>query len=127
MNLVPARIIASDSGLYLNVEGKFKIPIPAKADAAIKAEMDVIMGLRPEDLAVDNQNGRIPEEWKVEGIVEVVEPLGSEIHMHMDIYGLKFLAISEGRRIVNQGDKIILAMNLAHLHIFDAETKLSIY
>lgn len=127
MNLVPARIIASDSGLYLNVEGKFKIPIPEKADAAIKAEMDVIMGLRPEDLAVDNQNGRIPEEWKVEGIVEVVEPLGSEIHMHMDICGLKFLAISEGRRIVNQGDKIILAMNLAHLHIFDAKTRLSIY
>ena len=127
MNLVPARIITTDSGLNLDVEGKFKMPIPEKADATIKAEMDVIMGLRPEDLTIDNENGRIPEEWKVEGIVEVVEPLGSETHMHMDLYGLKFLAISEGRRIVNPGDKIILAMNLAHLHIFDAKTRLSIY
>jgi multiple sugar transport system ATP-binding protein len=50
-------------------------------------ETDVIMGLRTEDFTVDNGNVGFPDEWKVEGVVEVVEPLGGETHMHMDFNG----------------------------------------
>jgi len=127
MNLVPAKISKSDTGLKLDFNGKFQIPIPEKSDTKIKDGMDVIVGLRTEDLTVDNGVNNIPEEWKVNGIVEVVEPLGGETNMHMDLNGIKLIAKSEGRRIIDVGEKIKLVLNLKHLHIFDSNSSLSIY
>ena len=89
--------------------------------------MDVIMGLRTEDLTIDNGDTHLPDEWKTEGLVEVVEPLGSETNLHMDLSGTKMIAKSEGRKLVSAGKKITLAMNLNHLHIFDAQTSGTIY
>jgi sn-glycerol 3-phosphate transport system ATP-binding protein len=127
MNLVPAKIFKSDTGLQLDFNGRFQIPIPEKSDAKVEDGMDVIMGLRTEDLTVDNGVNNIPEEWKVNGIVEVVEPLGGETNMHMDLNGVKLIAKSEGRRIIDVGEKIKLVLNLEHLHIFDSNSSLSIY
>jgi multiple sugar transport system ATP-binding protein len=45
----------------------------------------------------------------------------------MDMQGVRFIARSEGRRIIRVGEKLMLALNLDHLHIFDAKTTLSIY
>lgn len=127
MNLVPARIIRKDTGLKMDFSGKLQIPISEKSDSKIQDGMEVIMGLRPEDLTIDSKNSRFPGEWKVDGVVEVVEPLGSETYMHVDLQGVKFKAKSEGRRPVHHGDKINLVMNLEHLYIFDSDTSLSIY
>ena len=127
MNLVQARIVNSDTGLKLNFPGALQIPIPEKPDAKIQDGMEVIMGLRTEDLTVDNGGKRFPEGWNVDGVVEVVEPLGGETNMHIDLQGAKFIAKSEGRRIINVGEKMKLVLNLEHLHIFNAKTTLSIY
>ena len=127
MNLVPARIVRVGNGLKLDFGGKLQVPIPEKPDVKIQDGMEVIMGLRTEDLTVDTGDGRFPEEWKVDGFVEIIEPLGGETNMHMDLQGVKFIAKSEGRKIINVGEKIKLALNLEHMHIFDAETSLSIY
>jgi multiple sugar transport system ATP-binding protein len=89
--------------------------------------MAVVMGLRTEDMTIDNGNGGVPEEWKKQALVEVVEPLGSETLMHVDIEGTKFIAKCEGRKTVKPDERIRLQLNLTHLHIFDAETTLSIY
>lgn len=127
MNLVSARIVHSEGSLQLDFNGKLLIPIPERPDAKIRQDMDVIMGIRTEDFAIDTDTNGFPDEWKIEGIVEVVEPLGGETNMHMDMQGVKFTARSEGRRIIHVGEKLSLALNLDHLHIFDAETTLSIY
>lgn len=127
MNLVPAKIFRTEAGMKLNFAGKLQIPIPEKPDAKIKDGMEVIMGLRTEDLTIDNAGKQFPEEWKVDSVVKVVEPLGGETNMHMDLQGAKFIAKSEGRRIINVGSQLKLALNLKHLHIFDANTELSIY
>ena len=128
MNLVSARIGGTGEKLELDFSGGLKIPIPERPDSKIKNGMEVIMGLRTEDLTINNgNNGKLPEEWKVKGIVEVVEPLGGETNMHMNIRGVKLIARSEGRRIINVGEEISLALNLEHLHIFDTESTFSIY
>jgi multiple sugar transport system ATP-binding protein len=127
MNLLPARIIRKDNGLKLDFHGKLQIPIPEKSDAKIQDGLEVIMGLRPEDLTIDNGNIGLSEEWKTNGVVEVVEPLGSETIMHVDLQGVTFKAKSEGRRHIGHGDGLNLVMNLEHLYIFDSKTSLSIY
>jgi len=127
MNLVQARIVRSDTGLNLHFPGKLRIPIPEKPGVNIQDGLEVVMGLRTEDLTVYDGGKKLPEEWNVDGVVEVVEPLGGETNMYVDLQGAKFIARSEGRRIIHVGEKMTLTLNLEHLHIFDAETTLSIY
>jgi multiple sugar transport system ATP-binding protein len=47
--------------------------------------------------------------------------------MHMNFLGVSFIAKSEGRRIFHAGQQLRMAMNLNHLHLFDAATSLSLY
>ena len=127
MNLVPARVVRSEDGLALHFNERFTVPIPPRPDAALEDGQAVIMGLRTEDFTLDNGVTPFPETWKVAGTVEVVEPLGGETHMHMDFQGVPFIAKSEGRKVFEPGQTLRMAMNLDHLHIFDAGTTLSIY
>jgi multiple sugar transport system ATP-binding protein len=127
MNLVPARIVNEDNALRIRLNDRISVPIPPKEEMAVQDEMDVIMGLRTEDFTVDNGNGDFPDDWKLEGTVDVVEPLGGETHMHMNFQGVMFIAKSEGRRVFQAGQQLHMAMNLNHLHLFDAQTTQSIY
>ncbi len=127
MNLVPAKIVETDTGMNLHFNEQLQITVPEKTDWKIEDGMDVIMGLRTEDLALDNGKSMLPEEWKADGIVDVVEPLGSETNVHMDLQGIKVVAKCEGRRHINAGDELKVSLNLEHLHIFDAQSTLSIY
>ncbi|MBC2733244.1 MAG: sn-glycerol-3-phosphate ABC transporter ATP-binding protein UgpC [Desulfobacteraceae bacterium] len=127
MNLVSAHLETAAAGLVLAFEGGLRVPVPAREGANLQAGMEVVMGLRTEDLTIDNGDTHLPEEWKVDGLVEVVEPLGSETNLHMNLSGTKMIAKSEGRKLVSAGKKVRLAMNLEHLHLFDARTRASIY
>jgi multiple sugar transport system ATP-binding protein len=127
MNLVPARIVAGDSDLTLQFNTDISLPIPEKPGHSLKDGMQVIVGLRTEDLTIDNGRQSYPDTWKIKGVVEVVEPLGGETIMHMNFSGVKFIAKSEGRRIIKPGEQINIAMNLEHLHVFDGDSTFSIY
>lgn len=127
MNLVPARIVKIDGALVIRLNDRLRVPIPVKEKMALSEEMDVLMGLRTEDFTVDTGGSRFPDEWKLDGTVEVVEPLGGETHMHMNFHGVSFIAKSEGRDVFKAGQQLRMAMNLNHLHLFDAGTTRSIY
>ena len=64
---------------------------------------------------------------KVEGTVEVVEPLGGETHIHINFKGVVFIAKAEGRHLFQAGQRLRMAMNLNHLHLFDADSGQAIY
>ncbi len=129
MNLVPARVVKTDKGLALQLQGDgdLQVPIPEKPDARIQADTDVTMGLRTEDLAVNDLNEHSPDQWAFKGRVEVIEPLGSETNLHVNLSGTTLMARSEGRRTFQVNEELNLVMNLDHLHIFDNETSRSIY
>jgi hypothetical protein len=95
----PSRVSA---GLMMVFEGGLRLPLPDRAGKQVRPDMDVIMGLRTEDITVVNGHEGFPSEWKAEGIVE-------------------------GGRSIKAGDHVPLALNLNHLHIFDAASKQSIY
>ena len=85
------------------------------------------MGLRTEDIFIDQGPENLTLSHSVDGVVEMVEPLGSETNMHMDLQGTRLVARCEGRRQVASGDNLTMRLNLQHLHIFNAATEQSIY
>ena len=127
MNLVPGRVVADADTLRIRLNDNVDIPVPQKKDMSVREGMAVFMGLRTEDFTLDNGDSDVPDSWKLSGTVQVVEPLGGETHLHMDFEGVRFIAKSEGDRVFRAGQPLRMAMNLNHLHVFDAETTRSIY
>jgi len=87
------------------------------------------MGLRTEDLFLahsDHKNDPALT-YAAEGTIKVVEPLGSETNLHLDLQGADLVSKSEGRRLFAAGETLQMTLNLAHLHIFDTESEKSIY
>ncbi len=129
MNLHPAEIVAGADGLKLKLSEQLEIPIPPREESQIKTGQKVIMGLRTEDLFTesDERLDKISLSFTVDGIVKIVEPLGNETNLHMDLQGADLICRGEGRRIFKTGEALQLTLDLTHLHIFDAETEKSIY
>lgn len=127
MNLHRSGIINKDGKLMLDFKGGLQIPIPEKKGAHIGEGMEVVMGLRPEDLVIDRETKEFTLGEKVDGVAEVVEPLGSETYIHVNIKGIRFQAKSVGRKTVLPGENLKLHMNLEHLYIFDSASSKLIY
>ena len=125
MNLLPAAVTGGDNGLWLEFSEHFRLPIPSRKESGVRVGQHVVAGLRTEDMTP--ANGNLPKDWIADGVVEVVEPLGGETHLHMDFDGVKFIARTEGSRIVRSGMHLAMGMNLNRLHIFDAESRQAIY
>ena len=129
MNLVPATIAIENQRPHFRFDSRLAIPIPPKEGCTLRDGMAVIMGLRTEDITLA-EGGQDPWDppgagkWCLQGLVDVVEPLGSETNLHIDIQGIKVVGKCDGRREIQIGETLELALNLAHLHIFDAETRL---
>jgi multiple sugar transport system ATP-binding protein len=127
MNLVPASVVTREGMLWLRLGEHFQLPIPHRPEARLQAGMAVVAGLRTEDLNPADGSPNLPAEWVVEGVVEVVEPLGGETHLHMDFDGIKLTARSEGSRVVRVDERLPVGMNLDRLHLFDARSRQSVY
>ncbi len=127
MNLIETEIDATNGKPYFKFDSGLKIPIPEKSETNLSSGQAVFMGLRTEDFMPIDGNTTVPEEWKKEALIEVIEPLGGATFLHVDMQGVKAIAQCDGRKKVSVGDKIQLAMNLEHLHIFDSKSRQSIY
>jgi len=129
MNLHPATIVNATDKQKLKLSDKLEIPLPKKENTQLKEGQKVIMGLRTEDVFVAHEDDKNTEglTFTIEGTVKIVEPLGNETNLHMDIQGANLVAKSEGRRHFSVGDQLQMSLDLTHLHIFDAESEGSIY
>lgn len=127
MNLIDGKIIKTGSKLNISLPEGPDIPIPDKPDAKISEGQKIVIGLRTEDIFLEEGSSEFPQDWKFDAKVIVTEPLGSETHLHVNVSGLKLTGKCAGRRIVHPNEKIKLTFNLNNLYIFDAESTKSVY
>ena len=123
MNLTEAEVTGEDTDLGLRLSNGRTIDISHRSNTKVQPGQKVIMGLRLEDITPQDENTELPAEWTIDAIVDVVEPLGNETHMHLDLDGIKMTGRCSGIKKISHNEKIKLAMNLNHLHIFDAQTQ----
>src|SRR5262249_14539519 len=84
MNFAPVRVTNGKDGLRADNSG-FGIDVPAELNARLApySGREVILGIRPEDLQV--ANGSDPPGRCFEAMVEVVERLGAEILLDLQV------------------------------------------
>jgi len=108
--------------------GVFQITIPPEKSEPYKPHVgkSVILGIRPEDIHdVEFQPpGIAPDE--VDAMVEVVEQMGNEMILYLNVEGKNFIARTDPRTRASVGNTMTLVMNIDNLHLFDAETEESL-
>lgn len=129
MNLHPAVIVNSGDTQQLKLSDRLAIPIPTREHTQLADGQKVIMGLRTEDIYIahDNDKRESSFSYAVDGTIKIVEPLGNETNLHMDLQGANLIARSEGRRLFTPREQLQMTLDLTHLHIFDAGSEQSIY
>jgi multiple sugar transport system ATP-binding protein len=86
----------------------------------------VYFGVRPEHLGLEGHTTIPAGNNKLQGKVEVVEPLGAETDLLVDIGGQSVVAKVDGHAPVKVGDIVTLLADVERLHAFDLQTEVSI-
>lgn len=126
MNFFSGRISIEDDSYFFNTEDGIKIALGDNIRPELKNAEKIILGLRPEDVGslsanLDSSN---PE---IEGIIEVVEPLGSEIYLYLRCGTHEVISrVEASEKHYEPGQKISLKVNLSKAHFFDPETEIRI-
>jgi multiple sugar transport system ATP-binding protein len=116
-----ARAVAENGDLKL---GGTKLELSGRAKrAAVQhgAGKDLLVGFRPEDLALDGAGGegavQIPAQ------VDVVEYLGHEELIHSQAEGHEVVALVPSEKKVQVGDQVRFTIPSDKLHLFDPESE----
>jgi len=106
MNMIEGTV----TGSGLNLFGKEIAAPSAGTDGQA-----VTVGVRPEDLIVTDAPGANT----LQGVVSVVEPLGSESLAYVNVDGQEMIAKASGRTPPEVGATVNLSVDTSTLHVFD--------
>jgi multiple sugar transport system ATP-binding protein len=128
MNFLDVEVVKKDEDIYLN-EGMFEIKLPKqfKEKALPYAGKRVFLGVRPEDLYDKLFYSLGPKEGNnFSTTVEVVEPLGSEIYLHLGVGKNTIVAKVDSHNQAKPNQVIEVVVNMNKIHLFDMKTEASI-
>ena len=117
--------VATIDGQSAFVKGDLVVPLTGYlvglAEAA-SSQSEVALGVRPEDISVyvGSPEG-IPASDQVvflPATVALVEPVGSDLYVRAETFGTDWIARTEARLPVRQGQSVTLALSLQHAHLF---------
>ena len=126
MNFIDVTLVKEDDGVYA-VFGENKIKVPEGKVKKLKDPSyigkEVIMGIRPEDLHDEEIFLQSAVDSTVKAYVEVVELMGSETYLYLNVSGVNVTARVDPRSTARAGDTIKIALDTNRLHFFDKETE----
>jgi len=129
MNFIEVHVAEEGGNVYLLREG-VRIRTNAKMAKDLKDQgyigKRVWLGIRPEHLELKGYNSLEEDENTLAGEVEIVEPLGADTEVHVNVDGTLITARLEGHVPVKVGEKVELLANRDRLHVFDLETEKAI-
>lgn len=116
MNFLSATVRAEGGRTFLEGEG-FRVPLPEERAGGLagRAGGEVVFGIRPEDM-------RLSAEGEIEGTVEIIEPVGSDIFLDLNVGGASLTARVESSVRMSQGEHVHLHTDPARVHAFDTGT-----
>ena len=122
MNIFDAQI-SEDGSRVIN--GMVEVPVPEEFKAAAQnyRGRPVALGIRPEHIAGQGEN-----EWEttstIEGDVEIIEPIGHEVILHMKNGDKMFTAkLGSHEHMPRFADHLTLEVKADAAHLFDPDTE----
>ncbi len=124
MNFMSGKIIKKEGRLYF-VEGEFDVKITESMNGALKSYIgkEVIFGIRPENIYDRLFASAATPENTVRVRCDVIEPMGSENHVHLVTQKHTFVAIVDAHDRPAMGDIIEVVFDMRKIHFFDKDTE----
>ena len=129
MNFLPVTITQDGGTLAATFNGQ-SLPLPARLIDSVAGRYEgkpCMLGLRPE-----NFHERMPLDIDpaltvpVQVDVELVEPMGSEVHLNGTLAGHQIVARVSPRCGAQIGDRITLIADLSASHLFDPQSEMAL-
>ncbi|MBI4549924.1 MAG: ATP-binding cassette domain-containing protein, partial [Candidatus Omnitrophica bacterium] len=124
MNFLEGKVIKTGANFYFQ-DTRFRVKIVESAyDRISKFEnRKVIFGIRPENIYDRLFAQAASDEYTVKATVEVVEPMGSEIYLHMAAGSNSFVARVSANDTAKENQDLQIVFDMTKAHFFDAETE----
>jgi multiple sugar transport system ATP-binding protein len=125
MNFFDNAILKEEGGKMTVDFGSFQAEVPESRYDQYRQYLGkkVVFGIRPENISHADfvAPGIVPS--RIQANVDVVEEMGHEKILYLEEGGKTFLARIDPRAEVHVGQRIALVLNMAVMHLFDAETE----
>ncbi len=147
MNFFTGKLTGTKNKVYIEF-GLEKIALPKEKvdlivniDKYLNTDREIVFGIRPEDIHDEEEWVKDTKKQSIEVKVDVVEALGSETLLYcktrsdeVDDGTIKSIvddvsnltAKVDNRSTTKAGDTVKVALDIAHCHIFDKETEITI-
>ena len=104
----------------------FRYPLDAAAASAVAESRAVTLGIRPEDIVVEDRvsdGSTSAADHAFTATVEVVEPMGDENVVHLSIAdGPELIATVDGLRRIDAGTDVTATIPEDAIHVFDSDS-----
>ena len=121
MNFLPARLADRGGSLVVELGNDLSLPVPGSRATSYRpyAGRDIIFGLRPEHITerrsyLDGAEFTRP--------VDVLEPMGTETMVHLDIGGVDVCARCSPDIAAAPGQPMAFMAQMDHMHLIDPAT-----
>jgi multiple sugar transport system ATP-binding protein len=120
MNFFPSRLLSKNGQLIIDAEA-FQLPVPEKKVPHYQSWVgsEVIFAIRPNDIYDRLYAPPRLKENHIKAVVDVIEPLGSEIHLNVTSGKHNFIAVVDVQTSVRVHQEIELALDLDKIHLFE--------
>ncbi|NTE74592.1 ABC transporter ATP-binding protein, partial [Agrobacterium tumefaciens] len=111
MNFLEGRLVQENGGSFVVLGDGTRLALGREVDLADGEP--VTLGIRPEHVTV------APAEGGVEASVDLVEPTGLGVILHLTVHGLPFKLFSSDRALLQPGKSLRVGFPQERLHVFD--------
>jgi len=122
MNFIDCSLIEEKGKLSLDTK-EFSIPLPNETSSELRnyTGMELIMGIRPEDIYESKFAEESKKEYAVRVTLDLIEPVGPFLLLHLRAGRIPLVATVKDTR-VKAGQQVIMEIDPSKIHIFDKKT-----
>jgi multiple sugar transport system ATP-binding protein len=117
MNLVPVSVDADRAHPSLVLENGATVPLPIGVDGAGLAGRKLLLGLRPEWIAMAGPD----DDEAIQMRVEVIEPTGPDLYVDLNLSGQEIMARLPNGSALTRGQLARFQLDSARTILFDAD------
>ena len=126
MNFITGKLIKNSQHMIFSFGDKKSLVIPQRFEEKLLDYIgkDVVLGIRPEHISVNEINESKP----IQGKIGIVENMGNEQFIHFEIDGVSLVSRTELKKdeILKYNDVKDFYFDTEKIHIFDKETEINI-
>jgi multiple sugar transport system ATP-binding protein len=120
MNFFKGTLLREFGGVNFQAHEGFSIVLDPTQYDLLKdiGQETIVLGIRPEHIQVADATNETPKEASFHAGVDLVEPMGAEVHLHLVVGETQFIARIDDHGRVPKGDSITVILDRSKIKFF---------